>query len=394
MNQLVALVAKRGREPLIASPLLEPSDRFFPDRFEATPLGVRTLVRRLLTYADLPQLGVVVESFATVQEVHTIDPRREPSHVSHEGAVAWFAGISQSVCHFGIDERQFEEPEKLVGTLCHEVAHAFRSYHALSVPERDLEERLTDLTTVYLGFGILTTNNAYRFRSKVESGFGSRASHSRTGYLSPSAMSFLLAAQVVGRSMTPQAVRKVERALEPNQADSFAAAVKVLGAAGMNLPERFRVSARPERRRDASPLPFPVAAPRPASVAGAGELDAQILPIAGPGRKLTTRVPRSRMLPHLALALVMASLLAVMAWRVLAASELFIGGLYLTALAIALVTGKILRWDHCSDPACRSWLPVNQGFCPKCGAKIVGQLDARTLERIEAERVLRDTRRP
>jgi hypothetical protein len=56
---------------------------------------------------------------------------------------------------FRVDQGQISEPEVLVGTLATRWATP--------------SERLTDLTTVYLGFGILTTNNAYRYHSSLES---------------------------------------------------------------------------------------------------------------------------------------------------------------------------------------------------------------------------------
>jgi hypothetical protein len=68
----------------------------------------------------------------------------------------------------------------------HEVAHAYRSHHRLQVDDRDREELLTDLTTIYLGFGILSVNNSYRFRKSgsLEGSLAyTRWSTSSSGYL-------------------------------------------------------------------------------------------------------------------------------------------------------------------------------------------------------------------
>jgi hypothetical protein len=106
--------------------------------------------------------------------------------------------------------------------MAHEIAHAYRRFHRLEVRDRDEEERLTDLTTVYLGTGILTTNAAYRYRA---SGSGNRSSysHQRIGYLGPDVMSYLLALQVVARGGDATEQKRVARLLETNQASAFRA---------------------------------------------------------------------------------------------------------------------------------------------------------------------------
>lgn len=83
----------------------------------------------------------------------------------------------------------------MVATIAHEVARAYRAIHELDGTQEPAED-LISLTTIYLGFGITTTNASYRYRAHGELR-GSYAytewSHQRFGGLSPEAMSFLLA---------------------------------------------------------------------------------------------------------------------------------------------------------------------------------------------------------
>jgi hypothetical protein len=238
LGALRTVIESRGAKTFLSAPILEPTPRDFPDPFEPNERGVRVLLRRILDYAGLPELRVELDTFSQPDEVRELDDHGRAKAWGHEGTAAWFAGIDGGQCHFGVAEERIGEPALLVGTLCHEVAHAWRTFHQLRTADRDVEERLTDLTTVYLGFGLLTTNAAYFYRQTGELTGGesggsiavTRWVHSRSGYLPPEAMSFLLAAQVKARGMGWLARRRVVGRLETNQAAYFGWAMKTLPA--------------------------------------------------------------------------------------------------------------------------------------------------------------------
>jgi hypothetical protein len=229
LAELRGVIDARGAQTFLTAPILEPTARDFPDPFEPNEEGVRTILRRILRYAALDDLEVDLDTFSQPDEMSEIDERGRAKKWGHEGAAAWFAGIEDSRCHFGIAVERIGEPASLVATLCHEVTHAWRHVHGLRDPDRDLEERLTDLSTVYLGFGLLTTNGAYMYRASGELTGGESAgsiavtrwSHTRGGYLSPESMSFLLAAQVKARGMGWFARRRIAGKLETNQSAYF-----------------------------------------------------------------------------------------------------------------------------------------------------------------------------
>jgi hypothetical protein len=201
LQALVRLAAQRGAAPLLSNPLLEPSDRFFPDGWEASKRGVCVLAKRLLDYAGLPLTPDVVP-FSQPEELRELNEFGGAKSWGHEGAAAYFAGIEGSRCLFGCAVERMAEPDVVVATMAHEVAHAYRRFHGLEVEDRDQEERLTDATTVFLGFGILTTNGSYIYRQSggLEGSMTvTKWSHQHAGYLPPEAMSFLLAAQMEAR---------------------------------------------------------------------------------------------------------------------------------------------------------------------------------------------------
>lgn len=215
---LHALLERRGEDTFLDAPLLLPNDRFFPDRWTADEAGIRALAERLLDYAGLGHLGVAVEMFVNETEVEEVGLDGRAAKWSHAGAAAWFAGISAGTCRFGADSGKLDDPLGLVAAMAHEIAHAYRRSHRLEHRDHDVEEKLTDVTTIYLGFGVLTTAAAARFITKQHDNLGSSWSHSRQGYLSAQEMAFLLATQLVVRGYDAATARWYAKQLPANQA--------------------------------------------------------------------------------------------------------------------------------------------------------------------------------
>jgi hypothetical protein len=235
LDALRELVVACGHEHLVTAPVVLPSPRCFPDAWSPDERGVRRLALRILRYAALDELDVALEMFDDGQaaaarrqglagQVHT-----EP----HEGTAAWFAGIEDGICWFGANVSLLDDPGGVTAALAHETAHAFRHAHELVVEDRDLEECLTDLSTIYLGFGVLTANASLRHRSwSFMADGGALGGHawttSQLGYLSPQAMCFALAAFVRARDRGAAERRAIVDALETNQAGFFKAAERWL----------------------------------------------------------------------------------------------------------------------------------------------------------------------
>lgn len=220
LDELAYLVAKQGEEPFVSGRLWLPRESDFPDPWEADLRSLERLLKRLLGYVGLPDVGVSVEAFEGDASVDHVGLDGMAQH-RHHGAAAWFGGLDGRVARFGCAERQLSEAgEGLVGVLAHEVAHAWRHVHGLVRDDRDEEECLTDLTTIYLGFGVFTVNNTHRYRTGTltrGAQLYSQSSHSSAGYLSPEAMSFAFAANLLARRLTCMQTWRTLRWLEPNQ---------------------------------------------------------------------------------------------------------------------------------------------------------------------------------
>lgn len=201
------LIDRAGWEQFLRAPILRPSPHYFPDRWNGTVADVHRLTQRLMHHAGLGQYSFSLSAFEEDQDAYD------------RGTAGWFYGIEDHRCFFGVNVRQLKDPEAAVGVMAHEVAHAWRTVHELVEDDRDTEEFLTDLTTIYLGFGIFTANNTDRYRSygDVRATYWSVSS---AGYLPPPAMSWVLALQAHARNE-----EEVGDDLEPNQKQSFRAAL-------------------------------------------------------------------------------------------------------------------------------------------------------------------------
>lgn len=222
---LQTLVEARGEEPFLRSPILMPDDTFFPDRWSADEHGVGRLAKRLLGYAGLDHLDVEVRLFTEATEVREVGLDGRAAATSHAGAAAWFAGIRGGTCLFGAESDQLDDPLGLVGAMAHEIGHAYRRSHRLEHRDRAMEEKLTDVTTIYLGFGVLTTAASARFMTTHHENMGSSYAHKRQGYLAPHEMAFMLASQLALRGYDARTVRSLIKRLPANQAATVRAAI-------------------------------------------------------------------------------------------------------------------------------------------------------------------------
>ncbi|HEX7810139.1 MAG TPA: hypothetical protein VF608_15495, partial [Thermoanaerobaculia bacterium] len=117
----------------------------------------------------------------------------------------------------------------------------WREHHNLVIEDRHKEELLTDVTTVVLGFGILSTNNTDRYRSTGTWNV-TAWSKSSAGYLPPQAMAYLLALWCAAREK-PEERKTIAHHLEPNQRACFRAALEVIDNGDESVREHVTHSA-------------------------------------------------------------------------------------------------------------------------------------------------------
>jgi hypothetical protein len=370
LDALAALVAACGPEPLLRSPV-EPTAEFFPDAWRPDMHGARALLQRVMSYAGMSGVPCVLAGDSAADL-----PLASLGATTHvEGAAAWFWGFAEGTAWFGVDQRMLADPEGIVAALCHEAAHAFRHKHGL-VAEASKEELRTDVTTVYLGFGVLTTNAAYRSRTEGELQ-GTMAvlrwSHSTLGYLAPESFAFLLAAQMLARRATASERRRVRSHLEANQAAAFDSACRLLARDERGVLRRLGL---PLDRR---PLPAPLAtvqgdAPRDLPPPDAGAPGTH----RGPGWNAgmpVFRVPSGTRARGWQLGGFIVGVCAGLALRRFGVHGVLAPAAFGSA---GLVVGRLLASRaplyECSEPECGALVERGASTCPRCGGLISGDL--------------------
>ena len=123
-----------------------------------------------------------------------------------------FLEIEGRTCCLAFYEDAPHDMEGMAGVMAHKIAHVYRAFHGLvNSSSWEEEERLTDVTAVYLGFGILAANLCGNLET----------SHADIPYLTPQAFAYLVALQMVARNLSKNERRRILKHLEWDQ-DDFA----------------------------------------------------------------------------------------------------------------------------------------------------------------------------
>lgn len=372
LDALANLIRRRGYESFVSAPILLPRAEYFPERWEHSVVGARRLLRRLMHYAGLGEFDVKLESW---RERPALGSGLSLAHTG-DNTAAWFAGFSEGACQFGLELEQLRHEESLVATLAHEVAHAYRNHHGLVIRDRDLEEKLTDLTCVYLGFGLFSLNASHVVKTGGVSSAGEKLlyeTHS-LGYLAPSEFALLLGAQLAVR-----ADRAEQQSVCEELSANHAALVR-------DALRRFAGEAAPLRER--------LAVPEPASWPARDDAR-QLAPLhetddEDSEPELAARAPEHlqdeivfRVKGNRALSLgtlTFGGCAVAGTWLGLGTSAFY--GLCAAGAAAGGILGQRLRADECSG--CRARLTPHDERCRKCGGQVAGDI-ARRGDRLEAE---------
>ncbi len=385
LESLGELLRRADGSHFVCAPIVLPTPAFFPDRWTRSVAGVERLLRRLFAYADLDELTPTVQLY----EGEPPEPRGSGELMHHEGAAGLFLGIEDELAYFGADASLLDDPGGITATLAHEVGHAYRAHHGLCVADRELEEPLTDLTSVFLGFGVLAANAALRHRSGItgDTFFASRWSVSRLGYLTPQELCFLLAAQAHLRGPERAPVKPLLEHLEANQAGFFKESLKWLQrerpdlVTTLGLPPRsswppldsLAALTRPfDETHDETEVDLVVAAPAAPAPSNVGK----------PVFRVWKR-PREQQFT-LCLGLLVPAFLAALA---VSSSPILVIVVIAVTVPGMHLAGRYLQ-PRCSDPDCGAKLTALMATtCPGCGGTIRGDIQ-RAERRLAAEEAL------
>lgn len=370
---LANLIARGGSGPFLTNAIVLPTPEFFPDPIPRTVGELRHLIGTLMAYAGLPDLGIEIHLYDSSHPYRVVDDEGREWAPPHEGAAAYFAGIKDGACQFGLDLRTLGDAERVLGILAHEVAHAYRERHRLYVKTRRTEEELTDLTTVYLGFGVLTANASYTSKSSgsVAGGWVThRVEVARAGYLSPEDMAFLLALQITARGLRRAEVGRLVDELAPAQQSMFREARRVL------LPDAADLSLRLGQSSGEARLPVLTSASVLASrrALEPSELDERELAAAMEDEASAEAAKGERAERPTYRIRAYGRVHGVVVGSIVGFAACVVFDIHIVAMLAAAIVGSLVALRlpiyRCTDPDCQAGVGADQPRCPGCGRPV------------------------
>jgi len=183
-DEFRSLQEQLGLARLRDATVVEPTPAFFPDRYDASPDAAEQLFARVCGYMGIEPQSVGVHFWQEEPEkpeVHAPGTFGTPRQT--KGASGYYAHVD-GFDHVSLNVAELSDPEALVSTMAHELAHVILLGRSAISQDEPHMEALTDLATIYLGLGIFTSNTLLRRHGWIE-GNVQGWKVSRKGYISP-----------------------------------------------------------------------------------------------------------------------------------------------------------------------------------------------------------------
>jgi hypothetical protein len=187
IEKMLAWCVERIGEVPLRTPVVEPTAAFFPEPYTGSPDEVLRTVDRVRVLMGIAADRVSVELTA---DGMAADLEAMPLHLTRRAIVAGHYERREGRGLIRIDPAQAGNAQRLVAVAAHELCHEMLLGRG-GVPgaEGADHEPLTDLLTVYTGFGIFSANAAFHFESYRAGGWRTRS----LGYLTVPMFGYALA---------------------------------------------------------------------------------------------------------------------------------------------------------------------------------------------------------
>lgn len=238
LDAMAEIVGRLGPGPWLSRPAVLPEAASFPDVYDETPTGVRTLLRRLASHVGLE---------ARIE----LQAEEEPD----APVPLLFEDVRGGTVEITLFE--LRPTDDLIGHAVHAIAHAFHAVHRLDArphgyrdgPDDGEDEELdavVSVTAVYLGLGVLATRDAHRYdvAGSLDGGLVQTSwQHELIGGLSAESLAWLVALQTLLRDEPAAEVKAIERVLPPNPQAAFRQARAELAGRVEEMRERLGLRA-------------------------------------------------------------------------------------------------------------------------------------------------------
>ncbi|WP_422770770.1 hypothetical protein ACN28C_29530 [Plantactinospora sp. WMMC1484] len=170
----------------LRSPVVLPTDDFFPGGYSGSEEDMRRVVHQLCVHLSVDPDRIRVELHA--ERVGGRELQKVAGGSASWSGAAGHYRVVEGRPVISLEESLGLRPLALVATVAHELAHERLLGEGRVDPYRRDQEPLTDLLTVYLGFGVFAANAALEFAGQ-RTGW----SASRLGYLTEPMYGYALA---------------------------------------------------------------------------------------------------------------------------------------------------------------------------------------------------------
>lgn len=387
-HALAELIRAQGAGRFVRAPLWSTTPEDFPDPWANDGPSLQLLVQRLTRYADAVEPAHAGPAFADASIEITLYRDEDiggPLTPAGAGSTMWWVSRKANTLRFAARVSALREPLRIVPAAARAVTEAWRAWVGLRDDRDDrTEQRRVDLTTVYLGFGGLTTDASIRHGATRTDTFRLQRTTSHLGVLPPQSFAYALALQLRVRGQAP---RPIVARLQDNQAAFVRAGLAHLAATqfdaeALGIPPSSAWPPAPDvarlRRPAALPAPSGGLEPDAAALEDRGVLGRNRgRPVFRVVRTKATRLARAFGLPVVLLGM----LATQMRFEVQYAYILPVAA----ALAVlGLLVGRWLPDSRCSEPQCSTPLPPDATTCPRCEGTIAGIIH-HPRERLAAE---------
>jgi hypothetical protein len=189
-SSFLRLAELLGAERLLHATVVAPTPEHFPDPYDRSEASLGRMLHRVATLMSVNPADIDLELLVSGDDVtRQLVPYYSGSS---SGAAGLYHHDLAIKARISVDDALLRDPEALVAVLCHELGHVILLRPGLVAREDPDMEPLTDLLTVFLGFGVFTANAAFRFEQHSDyatQGWSVR----RVGYLSEQQFGYALA---------------------------------------------------------------------------------------------------------------------------------------------------------------------------------------------------------
>ncbi|HUB52047.1 MAG TPA: hypothetical protein VL986_07865 [Terracidiphilus sp.] len=179
-----------GEKRLLECDVIEPTDEYFPDPYDGSEVALRAIFSRLCAYMQVDAGKVDLEVIPNGSEIRELLPTY--NFRSNDPAGLHFGENEGEKPLIGVRKSLLKDPLTVVATIAHELGHVILLDGGLLSRDKEDMEPMTDLITVYLGFGIFNANASRRFH-KYRNDRVEGWSMSRLGYLPEVVFAYALA---------------------------------------------------------------------------------------------------------------------------------------------------------------------------------------------------------